>query len=316
MTSLDRRELLLASALGACAPLVWLAEALGFQEPSPAKRKEKRRDLLRAAARRARDEVRPLLVLLLPSDRNARADRGYALARWLTSAEPADRLDLGLVELACAEARGVKAVFGPVPLHHEPSLLWIDVETFEQEGAPAPRVSYFGPALESFASLMQRERRGDAVDCHSPWELHLDHMRRLARALREALSAPERSLEQLSSRVVARLDEASHQRLERWIAEDHFVEPALLRRATALIRARRSALPAERADALEQRLALAVASALGSARIPGSAWARSEGCGTEIEAPVCEEELWVGRVACGIAMVPEQARRFLWFWSE
>ena len=321
MTDLDRREYLLASIFTAGAPLAWIAEAFDIQDPAAppqalGPRKEKRLELLRNAARRARDEGRPLLVLLLPQDEFARSDRGYAIARWLLSTTLADRLDLGLVELACAEANDVTKLFGARALHHEPALLWLDVESFEVADAPAPRVGFFGPTLESFAELTRRKDRGEAIEIPAPWDLHREHARKLAQSLREALSSPERSLARLSARVESRLDAASLEQLDHWLTDDLPAAPALLRRASARIRVRCSTLPTERREFLEGRLGQVITGALIGARVPGSAWASSLGCGSSIDDPVCEEELRVGSVLCGIGFLPESAQRFLWFWSE
>jgi hypothetical protein len=64
--------------------------------------------------------------------------------------------------------------------------------------------------------------------------------------------------------------------------------------------------PGSRAPAL----AAEVRKRIVKARVPGSRWASSSGCGTHVEG---EEPMAIG---CGMGHVPEKSRRFLYFFSK
>jgi hypothetical protein len=320
MSTVDRREFVRLSAFcaGAAALPHWLAKALGQDPAMKTPGDGSRASALRTALTRARAYGKPLLVLLVPIDQNQRYERGQALGSFLNHGPRDALLELAFAELACATPDEATSVLGEVGLPADPArgtpwFVLVDPAEPAPGAARAARVvdPDFGelgeePAMGKwqgqFAELEKEARR---------WAEARNAV--VAKALHEVIAPDRGALATLADRCRATLAADERESLEKLLAGGKPPADVLLMRAAAVVA---MAAEAPRRDGDRERLREALTDAakrtLVDARIPGSKWAKSEGCGTEIEG----DDDGGLRVACGMAFVPELDRRFLYFFSE
>lgn len=236
--------------------------------------------------RRAFALGKPMLVLVIPVKDDEKSARGEVFGALLNHGGPAVYLDLALSEIVCATVATVEAQLRDVEVKGEPLMLL--VETDRAGG----RVTPIDPKL-----------RYDVVDD----KFLQDRMETVAGAFHDALLPDAGSLAARAKLVEARLPAEQLTAVLAAISAGTSLDARALDDAAALVRAIAEDLAAPRAHALD---ALAeAAEGRVQARPVGAKWANI-GCGVEIEG-----EPTIG-IDCGMAMVPELSRRFLWFFTQ
>jgi hypothetical protein len=262
-----------AGLLAAAAPLPgFLARA--FAQDACCDERE-RAAIVASGYRRARSVGRPLLVLVVPPDTATDSyERAHAFGEWLNHGSDESLALLALVEVVAARLGDLRAVVPGIAAEGARTPLMILIDT----AASPPTHRVLDAELPSFVGA------SGGID-----EAAID--RRIV-ALGDML---ERALVPDAAQLallVGRTDPRSPVR----------AAPAY-QRAMAAQGAERARILRELAESARARFV--------RERIPGSRWAVSFGCGTEIEGdpnPMA--------VDCGMGHVPARSARFLHFYTD
>ena len=307
-----KRRALLGAAAASAGVLTcpsWLARAFAQVTAS------EELAALSDAYRRAQRTGRPLLVLVIPAQQEARWDRAQALGELLNHGGDDVLADLALAEVACATMATLRTLV-PQAGTGEPLMVLVEPEavpaTARALTAELPRTPDYWVFSEEM-TWEERTRREDAV---------IDERIAVLRALVHGAIAPDAAtIARRAALARAHLSATDRARVEAAVtgslAVDRIprdvvaVAPAMLAEAAA-------AHPAMRAVLVE----------LGTerwrrGRIPGSRWAIGGGCGVQVEETEEEQRAREGdgrvqmMVACGMGHVPERSARFLdWYTSS
>lgn len=309
MTSFDRRTFLgsvFATAGFAAAP-DWLARAMAPQDPAVPDRVPH----LRAAAKRAQANGKPLLVIVVPEDRqNEGAARCQWLGAWLSQGGPAALHAVALGEVVAASLAEVKQVTGAV-VEGVPYFVLLDVSRVGERGAPPPKATAVQVAIEPMWTF---ERICvDAAGVEAVKRKALAGYEKISVALQDGLNRHGATVATVAAATLAKLDGAQKERLAGWIATRRDDEDELLVRAAAEVRRAAAELDdAERTRVLAG-LTAAIERVVVHRRVPGSRWKIRGGCGVSYEDQTAED--WAMIRACGMGMVPLVCERFLDFWA-
>jgi hypothetical protein len=300
---MDRRTFLRSTAtvtgLGLAAAWPdWLARAFGDEG---GQEKDSRAGEVAAAFARARQDRRPLLVLVIPAEEKLRHGRGQIFGEVIHHGGPGALDDLLLCEIVCATVKDVATALPHAAVQGEPLMLL--VEAHEVAGAlPAPVPIDPRIQLDVPARFDEREATEKAIR---------ERIDTVKEALHAAVLPKPDSLAERARRSRDALVEAERKALEEICAGKRATEPELVRRGAAgLLLAANAAAPETR-DRVRRALDDAGEKLVRKGRPAGAKWASSSGCGIEIEG----EHDGFG-VACGMGYVPEMSRRFLWFFTE
>jgi hypothetical protein len=299
-----------AAALAAGTWPGWLRRAFASDSdcpPGTADLPSARRwlEIFSAAYRRAQAAGKPLLVLVVPDAEDERWTRGRAFGELLNHGGNEIMASLALAEVTCAPMSAVKA-FLPSLRDGEP--LMVLVET----GAVPGRAALLD------ATLPQEEERWRTGD--------VSYEERLARAnavverriavvgklLRDALAPDLETVERRARQQVAQLLPPQLLAVGPELAAAN-PDAAKLDAWAAIAYLAALEGPSAASGRLLAALAAGARRRLTGGRVPGSRWAQSSGCGTDIEwEPGEKDDSSVG-IACGMGHVPEKSRRFLDF---
>lgn len=312
---MHRRDFLLTSSIGALTLPGWFRMAFGGapQEPEVESQERRRRRLLRGAARRARDWGKPLLVLVVPKAERDVSRRESEFARWLVSSKAEHQLDMGLFVLACATVADVTAVLGLKTETAEPQMIALDVSAFESEDAVAPLHWPIHVELEELSSFRDREIHGRLAPDETEESFLAAQTATLAASLRKQLESRGLQVEELAAAVEQKLSAAERQVLVAWLKGDDRPKQQLLHRATAYLREAFNTMEPSLQARLRTELAAAIQADLFGARIAGSAWAMTEGCGHTILDPEKGDHFNRRMIECGMGFLPKESQRFLLF---
>ena len=324
MVSTDRREFLASSfcAAGATALPAWLAKWFTPQDPDKqqqedeAKRAKERLEQLRLGVQKAKDEGKPLLVFVVPTQLNSSEawQRGEWFGAFLNHGGSLALLEMALGVPACGTIADVRKVTGAASIEGNPLMLVVDVSQVGLADAAAPRVT---PLVLDLGSP-----RGDVPGIRGMDEAALEKQKTIVEAglakmtaeLHATLHRHGASSAKLVADVAAKATDAQRAAIAAWITAGGKVpsDELLVRFA-----AQQRSAAAELKDADRERVLVALESAARNEvvkkRIPGSRWASSQGCGTTIERSPGEVAP-MGGVACGMGSVPPMCDRFLEFY--
>lgn len=305
---MHRRKFLGTVTIGAgfTALPMWLSRAFGPQqgacpEPAPAPMS----DALpppRLACQPNTAPFKPLLILVIPAEREHQYRRGQAFGELINHGS-----DEQLAALACFEVRCSRVdQLGPglrEQLTEEPLMLVLDHSAAPSLLPLTARLVYMedGPQRWTHDDWEETERLQEAaIDARIAALAGLiagaaDGSRLAAQACRERQGLPDADLQRLDE-LPQSLGELGPRDLDR--------APAL-----GLLAARDG--EREQRDHLHTLLAASVRARLCDSPVPGAPWARTRGCGVTVEGAARQS-----RVACGMGSVPARSSRFLMFYGH
>lgn len=304
---MKRRQFLSGATLGAAAVVTawpaWVRAAFGAARcPQPTDELAE----VSAAFRKAQRAGKPLLCFIIPKDPSGHYVRGQVFGELLNHGSAAQLAPLALCEAVCTSMATLRRLVPDVG-SGEPLLVLVET-------------------VQGLPSISLDARLGDlreepflAVGAEKDWERAMAEQRkredeaisRRIAALASLLRPPLLGAATLARRAAQARAALPMEAALLDGAVNRQTTPAAVDAAAAVLalRAERASGP-ERAQ-LTELLAAAVRTRLVQARVPGSHWARSSGCGTEIEGVA--EDLQV-MVACGMGHVPAKSSRFLSFY--
>lgn len=281
---MKRRTFLTAAAGLAASPL--LVRRAFAQAPS------ERVEALFDAYRRSRRSGRPLLVIVIPKEESEYWRVGRAWGEYINHGTEPQLAPLALFEPACAKAEDLAKLAPQAELG--PDTRFVVLAT---DAVPARATSYrvelaegppgwarTGAGADSFAEIEAREEA--AVD---------QRIAALAAAVADAAKAlgrtffepPDRAALAADPRDATRVDVEAHPGWSwRW------------------------SLDSDPAGRLTERLADVARARFRDEVVPGSRWARSSGCGVDVEGGP------PSRIGCGMGHTPRRSVRFLYFFDE
>lgn len=297
---IERRTFLTRAAAAGAVTLstpAWISSAFA-QEGSGDDGRDRAAELrdLSAAYRRAQQQGRPLLVLVVPEDGGARWERAHAFGELLNNASSDAMQDLAMVEVACSTMTSLRRLV-PQAGQGEP---WMVLVEPDQHPAVARRLEVSLP--ENPNQWTDREQPDYAQRVEQAIDQRIAI---LAATIEDAVARDEEMLARRARVAEQALDAALVQRVHAAIRRGT-VPAELLETAPALVRAGARDRPA----VLEQ-LAQSARERLVQRPLPGSYWATSWGCGVTVEGR--EDNVLVG---CGMGHVPQRSQRFLYWYTS
>lgn len=292
---MDRRRFLQWGSAGLATAALpgWIVAGYG-----QGRRDAGQRGLVRAAWEAARQRGRPLLVLTVPGDDERRYVWGAAWGEVIQHGGAEVLCDLALCDVACgglAELRAALPELEGLPAEGEAEPIALLVETDEPVARPVP-----GPIEPVRNDVL----RNDEAKERAYTEAVRARIEELSRRVRAAV-APDAATVERRARQAARACGLAEPVLapEGRIDEAYAARAALAPACVRLARDR-----GIRREALTELLAGMAAARLRAEAPAGAQWARSTGCGIELEG-----EDGCRQVGCGMGYVPEISRRFLSF---
>lgn len=259
-------------------------------------------DGLRGEIAKARERGKPLLVLVIPRESDAKWDRGRALGAWINHADEEGMADLALVDVVCAGAEEVAGEFPEIDPVEEPWMFFVDtrgvlpmVQPIDPELPVLPKLGGFWGGVE-----------GTNVD-----QTIRNRIAALEAAVREAVAGGDR-LEFLGKQSSAKLSTTERVVIDSLLLAR--MDTELLDRGAARLRFAASKSKKSLAERRRVTTELAELAVQRHRQEPpgGAKWATSSGCGVSVEG-----EVGLGMmVACGMGFVPELSRRFLYFFTD
>lgn len=288
-----RRTLLKGTAAALFAAPAWVQRAFAADEctssTSP-KAPGKASAALAGAYRSAQRGGRPLLVFVIPENKEHRWARGAAFGEWLNHGSAEQLRPLAQVEVVCARMSVLRRLVPSVP-QGEPVMVLVETDQ--------------SPAVVRFLERELPPRKFGLDDAEANAQID-SRIAALSELLHEATVGDRAATARRLAQHSLSLGAADRARLAGDLPsmELAFVErvaPALA--ATAGGSSPRAAQARERLDAY-------VAAHVKQKPPRGTRWANSRGCGTEIEG-----EHLAMMVACGMGHTPARSRRFLYFFA-
>ncbi|HND11498.1 MAG TPA: hypothetical protein PLY80_13740 [Pseudomonadota bacterium] len=302
----------------------WLQKA--FADESKAQTDDDGLTVVSEGFRRAQRAGKPLLVLVIPKNSSDRYARGKIFGEYLNHATKTQHAPLQLCEVICATVQQLGQI---VPSAGASDSLMILVET-DKLPAEVRRINGKLPEGRSSFEISDREIEAEipATGKEKPeqsWDRR-DRARqqiesrevkkridKFAALLAEAvLPSPDvlgKRVVQQKAHAPAPLVAAVQEKLQ--ADRDATLSAEELELCAAQIAQYAQSLPSPRKDKLQEQLGSAAENKLLRARVPGSKWARSSGCGMRIEG---EDQRRM--VACGMGHVPAMSSRFLFFFTK
>lgn len=324
MQPLDRRTFFshsLAAASGLVAAPTWLARAFGLddgasQDPQSGGAADPvarwRKEQLAAAIVTAKAHGKPLLVLVVPEDREDARAASWWFGGWLTNGREA-HLTFGLCKLACARRSEVQDVLGVrgdamTPTKHPVTMLLIDVG----ESAKAVGADRTVTRVEVDLSAIQTAKSGLLG-------MSSTGMRRGFSAITESLARGlERHGATLPALAVASLltlDKQQQELLARWVRTGEGASAELLVRGLGEVQLGLGELPEVTQIMRRGQLLDALRAEAPWPVVAGAQW-RSRFCGgvsEEVQTPDGPERVMI---SCGMARVPPLCEDFLDFYTR
>ncbi len=242
--------------------------------------------------------ARPRLYLVIPKDRSVARQRGRAFGEFFNHGSEEHLARLAAFEVVCATTEEIRRLTGR-PLRGEPWLVVVDRSTKRLRPVPLDDAKLSGVAAKDDGSEAVIDER----------------IRRLGELI--VRSVEPAMIERMVARESAAMGAAIREELALVLDQGLIPRRAVVEAAPATLLA--TIFPAKESEddwTLEQkranlapRLAELTRDAMVRSQPPaGARWARSWGCGTNIEGVRTNV-----RVGCGMGHVPERSRRFLSF---
>lgn len=318
------RILMVGTALAGGWP-GWLRRAFGADaasarechEPSGQAGERRWRQIVSTAYRRAQQAGKPLLVFVVPSvdEKTGRGyeaiwDRGRAFGELLNHGSDDALATLALAEVVCAPVAVVRGLVPSLDERSEPLMVLIEtdavparVRALDGKLPSVPSrvdmIEEMGGVIPDYDALLDRHRKREQQGVQGRLQL-------LASLLDGGLRATPQMLLERAAQAQAR------QGLDAAGGPSGGAGPAELHRMAAVLLASAVGLPEGDRQRAVHQVAEAARFVLCRRRVPGSRWASSSGCGSEVEYEPGEERSNL-IMACGMGHVPEQSQRFLDF---
>ena len=312
MTQLNRRNLFsigFASAGLSLAPS-WITrwfsatEHAGPQDPLDAIA-DARKKQLGEAFERARQQGKPVLVLIVPDDEDQVWLAGSWFGAFLNHGGSLAMLELGMTVPACAKvgelgkATGAKLPAKPTMVLVSPGerdkVTPIEVELGLVGGAE------FDPAEE----WQEREKRETK---HIVGKLD-----ELTKALIKGMHRHGCNVATLAAAARSKMSAGDRERLQAWFTGGEAPADQLILRAAAEVRRAAGERSDERRKVLLAALELAVVREIVKQPIAGARWVSSTGCAMDLERETEQDKKNRLGIACGMGHTPPQTTRFLSF---
>lgn len=317
MNPVDRRSLFAAalSAASLQAAPAWLTRWFAPQDPATqapsGQDPPSREQQLKAAAQRAHDEGKRLLVFVVPETDPTTGKgvaemsaRGQWLGAFVTHCGTPAVFDLAACVLACATTAEVQKVVATEPIAGEPLMLVVDAFRIGEENDAVPKVTPIEYQLPNLSPT--------AEDEHDHWQQRVAAgIDAIAAAVKKGLDRHGLNLATLAKDASERLDESDRAAFERWIQGGDPVADRLMVRMVAEVRRVAGTRPDAERRRLLELLEGAVAKEVVKRAIPGARWYVPGGCGSQPEEQTAEEKKARPMLACGMAMMPPLCERFL-----
>jgi len=294
---MDRRRFL--GTMAGAGAMGWLGHYFLGQPvwagDDEAKKKVEEMGDVAAAYRRAKDLGKPLLVLVIPPTDDNKYQRGEVFGALLNHGGTGAYLDLALCELVCATVADVKKEIKGLEVEGDPLMLLVETGETPTAVPINPEIEYdLGDAWEKGSEEVEKAAR--------------QRLDKVVAALRSAVAPDHGSVVVRAALAEARLPADEVKAMRAAVAAGKPPPPETAERGAAILRAAAEDPEARRPNVLE-----AVAAAAGkrvTGTLPGAKWAKSYGCGVDIEGEIGE------MVGCGMGFVPKVSERFLWFFTE
>lgn len=289
---MKRRTMLKGVAAALATAPAWVQRAFAADECSPAtgtKAPGNASAALAGAYRSAQRGGRPLLVLVIPENKELRWARGAAFGEWLNHGSAEQLRPLAQLEVVCARMSVLRRLVPSVP-RGEPVMVLVDTDQ-------SPAVVRF---LERELPPRQFRLEEDEANAQIDARIGL-----LSELLREATVSDTAATARRLAQHNLTLTPADHARLSGDVAS---LDLAFVERAAPALAAVAEGSSARAAQARARLDALIASKVKKPPR--GARWANSHGCGTDIEGEVSNVMM-----ACGMGSTPERSRRFLYFFA-
>jgi hypothetical protein len=263
----------------------------------------KRVPLLFDSYRRARRTAKPLLVLIIPADDGKKYERGAVWGAYLNHGSDRQLAPLAQCEVVCATAAELRKLVpgagggGPLAVLVETGKLPGSYQAIHMKSNPieaAARASLYTSAAE-IDDLIDKRTSQVARILKRRIAPNIEVATRRVRESETVHRDPQGAKAAIDA--IRRHEAVADKRIDQFSAE---IMQALL-------------LSKDRVESRRLAAALAklVRRELKDERVPGSRWARSGGCGTNVEGH--DSNMIIG---CGMGSVPEKSQRFLYFFAK
>lgn len=300
------------AATGIAAMPDWLAAAMAPQDPV----QQWREPQLRAAVAKARQDGKPLLVLVAPAmkDQGNGYTRGQWFGAWLNHGGAAALAPIALCTVTAASLEEVQRVTGAKAPAGSPCLLLVDVAHVGEPDAAPPKVTAMHVEL---GSLFPERPRDDTEAAQAERRKHVESgIARLSAELQAGLDRHGIAVATAATEVMSRLAAGQREQLAAWVAGGAAPADELVVRAAAEVRRAAGRLDGGPRQRLLDGLVAATEREVVKKRVPGARWQLPGGCGAEFEEPTAEEGKVQGMMACGMGIVTPLCERFLNFYSK
>ncbi|MGH7149670.1 MAG: hypothetical protein ACREIU_03170, partial [Planctomycetota bacterium] len=243
--------------------------------------------------RRAREQRKPLLVLVVPEGQLGREERGRLFGGLLRVCDEETLAILTLCEFVCATAQEARESFEGATLAGEPLALLVE------SGEARPRIRLIDPRLPPEVLGWGSEREAMDASAYVRIAMVADAVRAAVAGERRTLSRrAEVAREGLSSRDLATLTEIANGEAP--------IRFPICDRGAAILLELAEKNPGRRPRVFEA-LRRAAYGRLLAVPPPGAEWVKTSGCayGSDMEA----NPMYV--VLCGMGYIPGPSRRFL-----
>ncbi len=276
--------------------------------------------------RRAQRAGKPLLVLVIPADDGMKYYRGRDFGELLNHGSPEQMAPLALCEVICANMAQLKRLV-PSAGDSEPLMVLIEtdavparVQVLDAKLLPDRGMGSFKDSeLDAELPPKSKEKEGERWQRRYQAKERIEsravdsRIARLAQLVSDAVMPNREVLAQRASQQRAHLAAGVPASVDLKLGQNHdgTLTADEIDQAAALIASFAMGTNPERTKSLLAMLGQSATRELKQARVPGSKWAVSGGCGTTIEG-----EPRNMMVACGMGHVPVKSRRFLHFFTK
>ncbi|AKF07154.1 hypothetical protein [Sandaracinus amylolyticus] len=296
---MKRRDLFggAATLAGVLACPAWMARAFAQDDDGGLA-------ALSEAYRRAQRAGRPLLVIVIPAQREARWERAGAFGELLNHGPDQVFVDLALAEVVCATMSTLRTLVPQAPAG-EPLMVLVEPERVP---AVARAIDATLPETPEYWIFRDDEQMSFEERTARENEVIDRRIAALASLVHGAIAPDDAALQRRASVALAALPVDRRQRIELALGVYDTSDRVAVALAPALFVRHPAFREAVRDVGIERWR---------RGRVPGSRWAIGSGCGTTVEMTE-EERRREGdaslMIACGMGHVPERSARFLdWY---
>lgn len=264
--------------------------------------------------RRAQQQGKPLLVLIIPADDTQKWERGRVLGAWLNHGTAEQVAPVLMAEVICASMRPLRTIAPSIGLG-EPLMIVLETDKIP---AVATELTAVLPSVEAVRMALHKKWQREKQRPEDTWaeqskqeeaavEQQIAEVSQLVRA---ALLRDEAMLSARVTQVQGKLAPTLAVRAQAGISSLAGLSDAEVDASAAVLL---KAAPAGQRDKVYARLRTAIEAKLIKPKLPGAYWATNGGCATHVERPRPADDHYVSIVGCGMGHVPQKAVRFLYF---